>query len=109
MTSGDDELLPPGPCRALHLVCEECPLALCLEDLREPTDVGRKKGNVLLARWCGAWPMAKVIHTGRAGFVALTNHWLRGTVLPEARRVIEGKSNALGRQQAKTIVAMLGT
>jgi hypothetical protein len=107
MTRGTDEMLPPGPCQALNLVCEECPLALCLEDLRETAE-GRRTGNLLLSRWCGAWPMAKIVHTGRASFVALTNHWLRKTVLPEARRVVQGKSKALGQHQARTVLAILG-
>jgi hypothetical protein len=113
MSTAHEGILPPSACRTLDLDCLECPLALCLEDLRQPMAETRGgvggKGNPLMESWNSRWPMARIRQLGRLAFVELTNGWLRGTVLPEARQVMQGKSNALGRQQAKTIVAMLGT
>lgn len=107
--SGKDEMLPPKACQVLSLVCEECPFLDCMEDLRQESDPGNKKGNMLLARWQGKWPSTRVEYVGRLAYVEQTNTWLRETVLPEAHKVLAGESAILGRHQARVLVSILGS
>jgi len=102
-------MAPPAPCQALNLTCDEtCPFLDCLEDLRQESEPGKKKGNMLLARWQGRYSRKRIEYVGREVYVALTNGWLHDVVLPEARKVMAGESAVMERHQARVLVSILG-